>query len=465
MNNPLWQDSSAQSDDADLPDFAAIRPEHVAPAMEALLAQADAALEKAVGAEVAADYDAMSAVLDVAGEKLKFAWGAVGHLNAVADTAELRAAYVAALPKITELSTRHASDERLYAKYKAIVAANELAAPGKALSAPRRKALSNAMRDFVLSGAELQGAAKARFLELQEAQADLGQKFSEHLLDATDGFAYYATEAELIGVPTDAVQASRQAAAAEGKDGHKLTLHFPSYFPVLQYGENRELREKIYTAYATRASEAGPVELDNSGVMRELMALRHEEARLLGYANFAEVSLVSKMADTPKQVMDFLRDLARRARPYAERDLAELKTFARDELGLPELESWDMTFASEKLKEARYAFSDQEVKQYFTETKVLDGLFRIIETLFEVNLRPDSSPVWHPSVRFFRIERAGTLIGQFYLDPYARSGKRPGAWMDDARSAPGVQLHAAAHRGRPIATCTAVARRGDHPLS
>jgi oligopeptidase A len=437
MNNPLLQDSdvaaTAAATDASLPDFASIRPEHVAPAIDVLLTQADAALEKAVGTDVPANYDAMSAVLDVAGEKLKFAWGAVGHLNAVADTPELRAAYVAALPKITELSTRHASDERLYAKYKAIALSDQGSAPAKALSAPRRKALSNAMRDFVLSGAELHGAPKERFLQLQEAQADLGQKFAEHVLDATDGFAYFASEAELGGVPQDAVQAARQAAQAEGKDGHKITLHFPSYFPVMQYAENRALREKIYTAYATRASESGAAELDNSSVMRELMALRHEEARLLGYANYAEVSLVSKMADTPTQVMDFLRDLAKRARPYAERDLAELKTFARDELGLPELKSWDMSFASEKLKEARYAFSDQEVKQYFTETKVLDGLFRIIETLFEVSLKPDTTPVWHPSVRFFRIERAGTLIGQFYLDPYARSGKRPGAWMDDVR--------------------------------
>ncbi len=422
MTNPLLQDGG-------LPDFHAIRPEHVAPAIDTLLAQADAALELAVGPDVPADYDAMSAVLDVAGERLKFAWGAVGHLNAVADTPELRAAYNEALPRITELMTRHASDERMYTKYKAI--ANAPSSLG--LSAPRRKALSNAMRDFVLSGAELQGAAKERFLQLQEAQAALAQQFSEHVLDATDGFAYFATEAELAGVPSDARQAARQAAQAEGKEGFKLTLHFPSYFPVLQYGNNRALRQTLYTAYATRASESGAAQLDNSAVMRELMTLRHEEARLLGYANYAEVSLVSKMADSPAQVMDFLRDLARRARPHAERDLAELQAFARDALGLPDLQAWDMSFASEKLKEVRYAFSDQDVKQYFTETKVLEGLFRIIETLFEVSIRPDSAPVWHPSVRFFRIERAGSLVGQFYLDPYARSGKRPGAWMDDVR--------------------------------
>ena len=422
MTNPLLQDSG-------LPDFGAIRPEHVAPAIDALLAEVDASLELAVGPGVPAEYDAMSAVLDVAGEKLKLAWGAVGHLSSVADTPDLRAAYNAALPKVTELYTRHGSDERIYAKYKAI--ANAPSAAG--LSAPRRKALSNAMRDFVLSGAELHGADKQRFMQLQETQAELAQQFSEHVLDATDGFAYFASEAELAGVPADARQAARQAAQADGKEGHKLTLHFPSYHPVLQYAENRSLRETIYTAYATRASGSGEPRHDNSALMRELMTLRHEEARLLGYASYAEVSMVTKMADSAAQVMEFLRDLGRRARPYAERDLAEVRAFARDELGLPDLQAWDMSFASEKLKEARYAFSDQDVKQYFTEAKVLEGLFRIIETLFEVSIQPDSAPVWHPSVRFFRIERAGALVGQFYLDPYARSGKRPGAWMDDVR--------------------------------
>jgi oligopeptidase A len=430
MTNPLLADTG-------LPAFDQIRPDDVEPALDELLKNADAALESAVGADVPADYDALSAVLDVPSERLKSAWGAIGHLNAVADTPELRAAYNAALPKVTELFTRHAADERLYAKYKAVATAANAAG----LSAPRRQALSNAMRDFALSGAELQGAAKERFQQLQEEQAELAQKFSEHVLDATDGFAYYASEAELAGVPEDVKQAARAAAQAEGREGHKLTLHFPSYFPVLQYAENRALREQLYRAHVTRASEFGKPELDNSGIMRELLTLRQEEARLLGYANYAEVSLVPKMANSPKQVMDFLRDLARRARPYAERDLQELREFARDQLGLADLQAWDLAFASEKLKEARYAFSDQEVKQYFTEPKVLEGLFRIIETLFEVSIQPDSAPVWHPSVRFFRIERAapgaegGTsqLVGQFYLDPYARNGKRPGAWMDDVR--------------------------------
>ena len=422
MTNPLLQSEG-------LPAFDQIRPEHVEPAIDMLLKQADESLEKAVGPDVPADYDALSAVLDVASERLKSAWGAVSHLNAVADTPELRAAYTTALPKVTELFSRHAADERLYAKYKAVNNAPSAAQ----LSAPRRKALSNAMRDFVLAGAELNGEPKARFQQLQELQADLSQKFSEHVLDATDGFSYYATEEELQGVPDDVKQAARAAAQSQDKDGYRITLHFPSYFPVLQYGENRALRDTLYRANVTRASEFGQADLDNGGVMRELLALRQEEARLLGYANYAEVSLVPKMANSPAQVLDFLRDLARRAKPYAERDLKEVRDFARDELNLPDLQAWDLAFASEKLKEARYAFSDQEVKQYFTEPKVLEGLFRIIETLFEVSVRPDTAPVWHPSVRFFRIDRAGELVGQFYLDPYARPGKRPGAWMDDVR--------------------------------
>ncbi|GAB4564221.1 MAG: M3 family metallopeptidase [Rhizobacter sp.] len=412
-----------------LPHFAAIRAEHVGPAVTQLLAEADAALERATSDEVPADYDALSAVLDVATERLGAAWGAVAHLNHVADNPELRAAYNESLPKVTEFHTRLGADERLYAKYKAIAHGPAAAK----LSPARKQALSNAMRDFVLSGAELQGAARERYAQIQERQAALSQSFSEHVMDATDSFALYVTEDQLAGVPADAKEAARTAAEADGKPGYKLTLHFPSYFPVMQYGENRALREQLYTAYATRASDLGKPEHDNSAAMRELLQLRHEESQLLGYRNFAEVSMVPKMADSPQQVTDFLRDLSRRARPYAEKDLAELREFARSELGLADLQSWDIPFASEKLKEARYAFSDQEVKPYFTETKVLSGLFRIIETLFEVSIRPDTAEVWHPSVRFFRIERGPQLVGQFYLDPYARTGKRPGAWMDDVR--------------------------------
>ena len=423
-------------DTADLPRFDAIRPEHVGPAIDTLLADADAALERVTDPAFPADYEALARVLSVATERLGRAWGAVSHLNAVADTPELRAAYNDALPRVTAFYTRQGGDARLYAKVKEI-AAN---ADGAALSPARRRVLSNWLRDFVLSGAELQGEAKRRYAAIQERLAELSQSYSEHVLDATDAYAWYASAQELAGVPDDVVQAARAAAAREGRDGHKLTLHFPSYFPVMQFARDRALRERLYTAYVTRASELGPPGLDNGAVMREIVELRHEEARLLGYRTFADESLVPKMADTPQQVFEFLRDLARRARPHAERDLDELSRFAKAELGLAELHAWDLPYASEKLKEARYAFSSQAVKEYFTEPRVLEGLFRIAETLFEVSIREDRAPVWDPSVRFYRIERraagdaAPRLVGQFYLDLYARPGKRPGAWMDDVRS-------------------------------
>jgi oligopeptidase A len=408
---------------APLPAFAAIKPEHIGPAITELLADADKALELATSDATAADYDAL---------RLGHAWGAVGHLNAVANTPELREAYNAMLPAVTDFFTRQGADERLYAKYKAIAASPAAAAT---LNAARKQALKHWLRDFVLSGAELQGAAKERFAAIQERSAELAQKFSEHVMDATDGFAYYATAEELNGVPADVVSAARTAAEAKGKPGHKITLHFPSYMPVMQYGENRALRETLYRAYVTRASElGGKPELDNTPLMQELLMLRQEEAQLLGFRNFAEASLVAKMASSPAQVLDFLRDLAGRARPFAEKDLAELREFAASTLGMSDLQVWDNAFVSEKLKEARYAFSDQEVRQYFTVPRVLQGLFDIIERLFNVKIIEQRAEVWHDTVKFFRLDRNGTLVGQFYLDLYARPGKRPGAWMDEVRS-------------------------------
>ena len=420
---------------AALPAFADIRPEHIAPALDVLLPAADAALEAAVGPATPLDYAALSAVLDVPLERLSAAWHSVSHLNAVMNTPELREAYSGNLARVTEFHTRLGADERLYAKYKALAAA-----PGATqFTAAQRQALDHALRNFVLSGAELQGPAKTRFAEIQERSAALGQKFSEHVMDATDQWSLQVGAERLAGVPADVLQATRDAAQAGGQDGHTLTLHMPVYLPVMQYADDRALREQLYHAYVTRASEFGPAERDNSALMAELLALRAEEAGLLGQASYAALSLVPKMAESPAQVAGFLRDLARRAAPHARQDLAELTAFAAEQLGLADLQAWDTAYAGEKLKEARYAFSDQEVKQYFTEPRVLEGLFHIIETLFEVRIRPDTAPVWHDSVRFFRIERPGTgdtapvLIGQFYLDLYARPGKRPGAWMDEVR--------------------------------
>jgi len=422
MSNPLLDFSG-------LPLFDRIAPQDVAPAIDVLLDRASQALETVTAPDFPADWNAIAKVLDVATEHLGTAWGAVSHLNSVADTPELRAAYNAALPRVTEFWTRLGADERLYAKYKAIDPAT--------LTPEQRQAHRNAVRNFVLSGAELTGAAKERFAQIQERQAELSQKFSENALDATDAYAYYATADELQGIPPDLQQAALAAAQAEGKDGYKLTLKMPCYLPVMQFASRSDLRERLYRAYVTRASdqaEGDARKYDNTALIGEILALRREEAQLLGYANFGEVSVVPKMAQSPAEVIHFLRDLARRARPYAEKDVADLRAFAAEHLGLIDPQAWDWPYISEKLKEARYAFSEQEVKQYFTAPKVLAGLFKIIETLFEVAIRRDTAPVWNPAVEFYRIERNGQLVGQFYLDQPARTGKRGGAWMDDVRT-------------------------------
>ena len=429
MSNPLL-------DFHNLPLFDQIQPEHISPAIDTLLAQSESALETVVAPNFPADWKALAATLDCSTEKLGRAWGAVSHLNSVADTPKLRAAYNEALPKITEFWTRLGADERLYAKYKAIEPA--------ALNTEQRQAHRNAVRNFVLGGADLRGAAKERFARIQERQAELSQKFSENALDATDAYAYHARRDELDGVPEDVILAARDAATAEGKEGYKLTLKMPSYLPVMQYALSGALRERLYRAYVTRASDQseGPAtRFDNTALIHEILALRKEEAQLLGYRNFGEVSVVPKMAKSPEQVILFLRDLAVKARPYAEKDVEDMRAFAAEKLQLADPQPWDWSYISEKLKEERYAFSEQEVKQYFTAPKVLAGLFKIVETLFEVSIRRDQAPTWNAGVEFFRIERPSSasdgtpqLVGQFYLDPAARSGKRGGAWMDDVRA-------------------------------
>jgi oligopeptidase A len=427
MNNPLLSFDG-------LPQFDKIGPEHVEPAIEQLLSAANAALEAVTEPKFPAIWDDIATVLDVATERLSRAWGCVSHLNSVVDTPELRAAFNLVLPKVTEFYTRLGADERLYAKYRAID-------PGS-LNSEQRQALKNALRNFVLGGADLQGEERARFAAIAERQAALSQKFSENALDATDAFAYYAQLDELDGVPEDVKHAARSAAQADDRDGYKLTLKMPCYLPVMQFASSSALRQKLYRAYVTRASdqaEGDNTKFDNSSIISEMLALRLEEAKLLGYPNFGTLSVVPKMAESPQHVVDFLRDLAKRARPFAEQDLADMRAFAREHLSLPDPQPWDWPYVSEKLKEARYAFNEQEVKQYFPLPQVLAGLFKIVETLFEVSIREDHAPVWHEAVRFYRIERAQAgdsteLVGQFYLDPAARSGKRGGAWMDDVRA-------------------------------
>ncbi|MFL9925513.1 M3 family metallopeptidase [Herbaspirillum lusitanum] len=412
--------------------FDAIKPEHVTPALDMLLADASQLVTQLEAPMAQVSWDNFVEPLESATEKLGRAWSIVGHLNSVMDTPELRATYNENQPRLVEFWTALGQNLALFEKYKALHDSPDFAS----LSAARQKVVGNAVRDFRLSGAELPDDQKERFADIQEQHAALTTRFSENILDATNDFGLFVEdEAELSGLPEDVRQAARAAAEKDGKPGYKFTLHFPSYFPVLQYADNRALREKIYRANATKASELGArSEWDNSQNIVEILKLRKEEAHMLGFANFAELSLVPKMAQSPAEVISFLEDLGRRARAFGEKDYAELRSFAREQLGLDKLEAWDTTYASEKLREQRYAFSEQEVKQYFPEPKVVNGLFHLAQRLFGVDIKTDSAPVWHPDVKFFRIERDGQLVGQFYLDMYARSGKRGGAWMDDARA-------------------------------
>ena len=425
MKNPLLNFDG-------LPRFDEIRPEHISPAIDSLLERCLSVVNELEAPMPEVTWDNFITPLDDCTEQLSRAWGIVGHLNAVVDTPELRAAYNENLPKITEFWTAIAQNLALFDKYKAIRNSSSF----DSLDNARKRVIENALRDFRLGGAELPEDKKKRFADIQEKMAALSTRFSENVLDATNAFELLVEdEADLKGLPEDNLHVARTMAQNENRNGYKFTLHFPSFYPVMQYVENREIREKMYRANATRASELGAnPEWDNTGNIIELLRLRKEEADLLGYANYAEVSLVAKMARTPDEVISFLEDLAKKARPFAEKDLAELKAFAKSELGIDDMKAWDTAFVSEKLREKRYSFSEQEVKQYFPEPNVLEGLFKLVQTLYSVTILPDDAPVWHKDVKFFRIEKDGRLIGQFYMDLYARPGKRGGAWMDDARS-------------------------------
>jgi oligopeptidase A len=422
LNNPLLDFSG-------LPRFADIAPEHVTPAIELLLTDARSTVKIAENA--APTWEAFIAPLEDANERLGRAWGQVAHLHAVMDSPELRAVYNANLPKVTKYWTELGHNLHLFEKYKALRDSAQFVQ----LSPARKRIVENAIRDFRLGGAELAPEKKKRYAEIQEELARLSAKFSENLLDATNAFSVYATKEQISGIPQDVLQAAREAAQKDGKEGWKFTLHMPSYLPVMQYADERSLREKMYYASSTRASEFGNAQWDNAPLIAKIVPLRRELAQLLGYRNFAEVSLVPKMAESSGQVLAFLDDLARRARPFAEHDVEELRFFAKNELGIDDLQAWDVAYASEKLRLARYSFSDQEVKQYFPEDVVVRGLFRVAETLYQVQIREAKAPVWHPDVRFFEVRDAsGTAIGQFYMDLYARDTKRGGAWMDDAIS-------------------------------
>jgi oligopeptidase A len=413
-----------------LPRYPDFRPELVTPAVDQLLAENRVLIERIAGADIPSTWRDFVQPLEDANERLHRAWGVVGHLNAVMNSPELREVYNANLPKITQYYTELGQHPGLFAKFKALRAATEF----EGLSRAQKKIIENELRDFRLGGAELPPDRKERYKEINDRLSQLSSRFSDNLLDATNAFAHFVTDAgEAAGIPADVLAAAREAAQSDGKPGWKFTLHAPSYLPVMQYAENRVLRELMYRAYVTRASEFGKAEWDNTALITEVVKLRGEHARLLDFATYAEYSLEPKMAESPRQVLDFLSELAARAKPYAERDLREATDFARAELGLGKLEAWDLAYASEKLRLKRYAFSDQEVKQYFPETRVLPGMFKLVETIYGLTIEPAAAPVWHPGVRFYAIrDRAGRRVGEFYVDLYARPSKRGGAWMDEA---------------------------------
>jgi oligopeptidase A len=413
-----------------LPRFLSVRPEHVAPAMDALIAAGRETVERLGMRDAMPSWETFVEPLDDANERVARAWSQVSHLNAVMNSAALRDAYTAALPKVTQYFAEQGQDQRLFAGYKAIAASP--AFPGS--SPARRRHVELQLRDFRLGGAELPPPQKARFLAIQEELAKLASRFQDNLLDATNAFGLFVTDpAELAGIPADVLATARDGAARDQREGWKLTLHMPCYMPVMQYADHHGLRERMYRAFFTRASDLGAPQWDNTENVRRILELRQEAATLLGLGSYADVSLATKMAGTPSDVLTFLSDLVARVRPYAERDMEEMRDFARSELNLAELRACDVAYVGEKLRQRRYDFSDQEVRQYFPEDVVLAGMFRVVESLYGVRIAPGEAEVWHPDVRFFEMtDASGARVGQFYLDLYAREAKRGGAWMDHA---------------------------------
>ena len=429
-NNPLLYFSG-------LPKFDEVKAEHVSPALDFLLAEARATIETLALSASVATWDNFAAKLEDMEEKLARAWSQVGHMNGVVNNPTLRAAYNDNLSKLTDFYADLGQDERLYAKFRALRADSTF----DSLTPSQKKIIENELRDFRLGGAELPAEQKIRFKEIQEALSKLSSKFEENVLDNTNDYALIIEDAgTLTGIPEDVLQTASEATkenglatqVANGNLSYKFTLQFPSYQPVLQYAQNRQLRETLYRAYATRASEFGQSKWDNTPLISQILKLKLEAANLLGFPNYAELSITTKMAESAQQVNDFLHDLAKKAKPYALKDKQELEAYA-EKLGICDMQAWDVAYVSEKLREEKYAFSDLEVKQYFPENKVLAGLFKVVETIFGVKVIKSHASVWHETASFYDInDHTGKLIGQFYLDLYARNNKRGGAWMDEA---------------------------------
>jgi len=425
-NNPLLQDF-------DLPPYSEIRPEHVEPAIDSILGDNRVAIEELLSRPAEQlDWQTLVVGLDEMNARLGRAWSPVSHLNAVCNSPELRSAYEACLPKLSAYYTELGQNRALFEAYKAL--AEGPAAAG--FEVAQKTILEHSLRDFRLSGIDLPPVEQQRFGAIQMKLAELGSRFSNQLLDATQAWTKHLTdEAALAGLPDSAKGQMKQAAEAKGLDGWLITLEFPSYYAVMTYADDRALRQEVYTAYSTRASDQGPNagQFDNGPVMQEILDLRQELAKLLGYASYAELSLATKMAESPEQVLGFLRDLAVRSKPFAEKDLAELRAFAAEQ-GLDDLKSWDTGYYAEKLRQSRYSLNQEELRAYFPIDKVLAGLFAVVQRLYGIEIvELEDFDAWHPEVRLFEIREHGEHVGRFFFDLYARANKRGGAWMDGAR--------------------------------
>ncbi len=417
---------------AGLPPFSAIRPEHVEPAIDALLAQCRAIVARVLKENQTYTWSNLVQPIEDVEDMLSRAWSPVGHMNSVVNSDALRAAYNACLPKLSEYGTEMGQNEDLYRAYKQIADGAEY----QKLDQAQRKIIDNALRDFRLSGIALAADKRARYKAVMQELSSLHAKFEENLLDATNAWHKLVTdEARLDGMPESARQLARQTAEREGLDGWMFNLEFPSYYPVLTYADDRALRQELYTAYVTRASDEGPNAgtWDNGPIMEQILALRHETAQLLGFDNYAERSIETKMAQSTEQVMQFLTDLAQRSLPTARAELDEVRGYAREHFGIEDLEAWDIPYYSEKLRQHKYAISQEELKPYFPETRVLPGMFGVVQRLYGLDITEVKDvDTWHPAVRFYEIrDGKGELRGKFYLDMYARPHKRGGAWMDD----------------------------------
>jgi len=414
-----------------LPLFDQIKPDHISPAIESILKEANTLIHSLREMSIPPSWDNFVEPIEMISEKISRAWGQIEHLNAVVNSENLRKAYNDNLIKLTEFYTNLSQDESLYKKYQSLKNSETF----NSLTSSQKRVIDNVLREFKLGGAELNEGEKKRFKVIQEKLAKLSTQFEENILDATNEFSIFVDHVdELSGIPEENIKKARAEAKEDKKEGYKFTLHFPSYLPVMQYADSRALREKLYHGYATRASELASPKFDNTNLIDEILALRYESSKLLGFKHFTEMSLVSKMAKSSEEVITFLMDLANKAKPFALKDMDELKSFAKT-LKIEKLEAWDVAYVSEKLRQAKYSFSENEVKQYFPEHRVLKGLFKVVETIFKLKIIKSDAPIWHKDVSFYSIKNENNeLVGQFYFDLYARNHKRGGAWMDEAIS-------------------------------